>query len=298
MEYPLIQAMQKYLHQQQAAPWDDCAVLPRGAGTADQLVTTDMIMDGVHFLSESQPLRAIGHKAMAVNISDIAAMAGTPREAFVSLALPKALATETAIDQLYSGLHGCAAPFEVAIAGGDTNIWRGPLVIAVTLLGDAHPNGAVLRSSAQAGDRIMVTGPLGGSLAGRHLSFSPRVATAQWLADNFAIRGMADISDGLATDLRHIMSLSGVGVTLEGSAIPIHSDVPEGDSRQRANAALTDGEDFELVFCCPPEVAAAIGAATEHRCYEIGACVSAHRDLKVRWDDEELLFAEEGYQHS
>lgn len=297
--------MQRYLKDQQA-PWDDCAVLSPSA--SDQLVTSDMLMDGVHFLAQKQPLGQIGYKALAVNISDIAAMAGTPEHAFISLALPKALATEAAIAELYDGMTRCAAPFGVALAGGDTNIWQGPLVISVTVLGTAHEKGAMLRRGAKPGDRVLVTGPLGGSLIkGRHLRFSPRVEEAQWLAERGTLRGMADISDGLATDLRHIMALSGVGVTLDGEAVPVHDDVPATDDWQRLQAALTDGEDFELVFCCSPEDAAALlsaqsvasasSPASSVRCYDIGVCTAEAGELKVSWQGQELAFNHHGYRH-
>lgn len=298
MELPLIKAMQPYLNPNQRAPGDDCALL--AAGSSDQLVTTDMLMDGVHFLAEQQPLEQIGYKAMGVNISDIAAMAGSPHHAFVSLAIPKAMARDEAIDQLYKGMHRCTEAFGVTIEGGDTNIWAGPLVIAVTVLGSAHPRGAVLRSSAKAGDQIMVTGPLGGSLhSGRHLNVQPRIVEAKYLADHYGIRGMADISDGLGTDLRRIMTLSGLGVLLEGEAIPVHADVAActTDAWQQRVAALTDGEDFELVFCCEPGVAEAIGKDPQLGCTAIGSFTSDHCQLRIRWEGFIQEFNLEGYLH-
>lgn len=298
MEFPLITAMQPYLNSSQKAPWDDCALLE--AGPSDQLVTTDMLMDGVHFLRDQQPLEQIGYKAMGVSISDIAAMAGSPHHAFVSLAIPKAMARTEDIDQLYQGMHRSAEAFGVSIEGGDTNIWAGPLVIAVTVLGSAHPSGAVLRGSAQAGDQIMVTGPLGGSLhSGRHLRVQPRITEAKHLADHYAIRGMADISDGLGTDLRHIMTLSELGVLLEGEAIPIHDDVMAATDdawHQRVNA-LTDGEDFELVFCCEPKVAEAISKDPALSCTAIGSFTAEHSQLRIRWQGFIQEFNLEGFQH-
>lgn len=301
MELRLIERMQNYLDPAQRAPGDDCAVLARGDGP-HQLVTTDMIMDGVHFVSSEQSLTDIGYKALAVNISDIAAMAGRPEHAFVSLALPRKLANEESIDSLYRGMRRCAEPFDVAISGGDTNIWQGPLVISVTLLGQAQrgvaTDGTILRSSARDGDHIMVTGPLGGSLAaGRHLRFTPRVREGQYLAERYGVRGMMDLSDGLATDLRHIIALSGVGMTLDGHALPVHIDVTASHDWQRAVHALTDGEDFELVFCCSPEDAQAIAADDQLNCTTIGVCTTAHRQLKVRWRGEEQDFSPQGYEH-
>ena len=163
------------------SPWtrlgigDDCAILDVGP-RPNLLVTTDMLMDGRHFrLNEDGPER-VGYKALAVNLSDIAAMAGVPRAAVVAVALPQEGATGIA-----QGIHAGMAPlcerFGVDLVGGDTNAWNGPLVISVTLIGETTPRGAVCRSGAKAGDAILVTGPLGGSLhAGRHLRPLPRIA--------------------------------------------------------------------------------------------------------------------------
>ena len=143
---------------------DDCAILRPNPGS-DLLVTTDMLMDGRHFrLAEDGP-RAVGYKALAVNLSDIAAMAGVPRAAVVSVALPRAEAAALA-QGIYLGMRELAERFGVDLVGGDTNAWDGPLVISVTLLGEATVRGAVRRSGARPGDAILVTGPLGGSLFG------------------------------------------------------------------------------------------------------------------------------------
>ena len=156
---------------------DDCAILDVAPGS-QLLVTTDMLMDGRHFRLESDGAEAVGYKAMGVNLSDIAAMAGVPRAAVVSVALPRANAV--LIGQgLHAGLKRMADRFEVDLIGGDTNAWDGPLVVNVTLLGETSPPGAVRRSGARPGDVIVVTGPLGGSLCrGRHLRPEPRIKEA------------------------------------------------------------------------------------------------------------------------
>src|SRR5271154_1335760 len=153
-----------------------CAALRVRPG-AEVLVTTDMLMEGRHFrLGEATPSE-VGYKAMAVNLSDIAAMAGRPIAAFVAVALPRGSAVEVA-KGLHAGMAPLAERFGVTLAGGDTNAWDGPLVVTVTLIGEATERGAIRRSGAKPGDVVLVTGPLGGSLLGRHLRPSPRISEA------------------------------------------------------------------------------------------------------------------------
>src|SRR5436190_21276494 len=157
-------------------PGDDAAALHFRAD-APCLVTTDMLLDGSCFrLAEAGP-RLVGRKAMAVNLSDIAAMASRPVAAVVSLGLPRAGGRALA-EELYLGLRELADAFDTALVGGDTNSWDGPLVISVTVLGQATPRGAVTRHGAKPGDWLMVTGTLGGSIRGKHLDFTPRVREA------------------------------------------------------------------------------------------------------------------------
>ena len=234
---------------------DDCASLRFTPGR-EVLVTTDMLMDGRHFkLGEVTP-EAVGYKAMAVNLSDIAAMAGEPVAAIVAVALPRGSAAEIA-PRIHSGLLEAARGFGVAIVGGDTNAWDGPLVICVTLLGEVEPGQAVRRSGATVGDAILVTGPLGGSLLGRHLRPVPRIAIARTLVGLGRIHAMIDVSDGLASDLVHILEESGgLGAMLDADAIPIHPDayaMATQDSRSALDHALNDGEDFELIFTIASE---------------------------------------------
>jgi thiamine-monophosphate kinase len=227
---------------------DDCAVL-RPPASADLLVTTDMLMDGRHFhLDEAGP-EAVGFKAMGVNLSDIAAMAGRPIAAVVAVALPRHNAVAIA-HKLHAGMARAAAPHDVSLVGGDTNAWDGPLVICVTLLGESVGRGPVLRSGARPGDWIFVTGQLGGSLRGRHLRPAPRIDEALAINALVPIHAMIDISDGLASDLGHILEESGgLGAVLDEAAIPIHPDADEAsrlDGRPPLEHALSDGEDFEL----------------------------------------------------
>src|SRR6266581_4525107 len=203
-------------------PGDDAAALRLTPGVPC-LVTTDMLLDGSCFrLAEAGP-RRVGRKAMAVNLSDIAAMAGKPVAAVVSVGLPRQGGRALA-EELYLGLREVADAFDTAVVGGDTNSWDGPLVINVTLLGEATPRGAVRRSGARVGDWLMVTGPLGGSILGKHLDFTPRVWEAAKLHLAAPLHAMIDISDGLAADLHHLCTESGCGAVLRAEAIPIAED--------------------------------------------------------------------------
>lgn len=231
---------------------DDAALLVPTLGE-EVIVTTDMLMDGRHFLVGQAAPELIGRKALAVNLSDIAAMAGRPLAAFISWALPRHGGRELA-QSLYSGIADLAQTFDVAIAGGDTNSWDGPLVISITLVGETVGGRRILRSGARPGDWIFVTGPVGGSLlSGRHLMLTPRVREALDLTQRVQVSAMLDLSDGIASDLRHILSQSGVGATLDADSIPIHADVDHALSNtERLRRALTDGEDFELLFTTSP----------------------------------------------
>ncbi len=226
---------------------DDAAVLRSGG---DSVVTTDMLMDRVDFIVGETPPELIGRKCLAVNLSDIAAMAARPTAAVVSLALPAAHGRELA-ERLYGGLLPLADEFDCPLAGGDTNAWNGPLVVSVTVLGEPTHRGPVTRSGARPGDWVFVTGPLGGSLPSlRHCTFQPRVAEALSLHQLVELTAMLDISDGLASDLFHIAEASGVGIELRAGSIPVHSDVDASLAfERRLQHALCDGEDFELLFC-------------------------------------------------
>ena len=230
---------------------DDCAVLE--AGTPDRLLLfkTDAVVEGVHFTPETAPEK-IGHKALGRCLSDIAAMAGTPTAALVTIGLPRSFES-AAVEAIYTGMNTLARRHEVAIVGGETTTNPGGIFISVALLGWVPRGKGVLRSGAEAGDAIFVTGELGGSLAGKHLEFEPRLAEARWLAQHFALHAMLDVSDGLAGDLRHILTASRVGAELLAASIPISREArlaaKAGSSAKPALlAALTDGEDFELLF--------------------------------------------------
>lgn len=263
---------------------DDCAILGVGEGSgagADLLITTDMLMDGRHFHLDRDGPEAVGYKAMAANLSDIAAMAGIPRAAVVAVALPRSDAVAMARG-LHAGMRELADRMAVDLVGGDTNAWDGPLVLTITVLGHATVRGAVRRSGARPCDAILITGPIGGSLAtGRHLRPEPRVAEALAIHRAADIHAMIDLSDGLSSDIGHILAESGgPGAVLDAVAIPIHPDAHEQTRRDGLSAldhALNDGEDFELCLTVSPEAAAKLLAdpPAPARLYRIGQIVEA-----------------------
>ena len=238
-------------------PGDDAAALAWGAGPAC-LVTTDMLLEGSCFNLVGRPIqvpgvepatpRRVGRKAMSVNLSDMAAMAGVPIAAVVSVGLPRE-GGQTLAQELYLGVKEQAEAFGVALVGGDTNSWDGPLTLSITLIGEPGPAGIIRRSGAQLGDWLLVTGPLGGSIRGKHLDFTPRIHEALALVQATQVHAMIDLSDGLAVDLSRLCTESDCGAVVWADSLPIAEAVAEiADGRTPQEHALGDGEDFELLF--------------------------------------------------
>ncbi|MDC0295321.1 thiamine-phosphate kinase [bacterium] len=215
-----------------------------------QLSCTDQIIDGVDFLSSSHKLSDAGFKAMAINISDIAAMGGTPNAALVTLTLPCQNSTSIA-GEVYEGILEAASKYNITIAGGDISTYDGPLAISVCLLGEVSKEAIWRRSDAIEGDAILVTGPVGGSLLGRHLRPEPKIELARTLQGRCRVNAAIDISDGLSLDLDRLCAASGVGAELDIERIPIHPDaiiLSETSGRTPFQHAWSDGEDFELLL--------------------------------------------------
>lgn len=237
-----------------AGPGDDCALLD--LGIPGQLVAfkTDAVVSGIHFTPDTPP-EQVGRKALARVLSDFAAAAATPTAALVTLAVPKEHDVAW-IDGVYLGLRELAQRWNVAIVGGETTTNPERVLLSVAALGTVPRTGVVRRSGAQPGDALFVSGELGGSMDGRHLLFEPRLAEARWLAEHATLHAMIDLSDGLAGDLRHVLTASGVGAELHSDTIPISRAAKlrsrGGDTaKPPLLAALTDGEDFELLFAVP-----------------------------------------------
>ncbi len=283
-------------------PGDDCAVV-RVAGdrTHDLLLKSDPVIEQVHFTAQASG-QAIGHKALGRALSDIAAMGGEPIWALVDLVAPGDVSVAL-VDRVFQGLLALAKRSGVAVVGGDVS--AGPaLEIHVFVVGRVAKGKAILRSGAKPGDSLFVTGSLGGSLAGRHLKFAPRLEQGRWLARQGWARAMIDLSDGLATDLRNLLQQSRAGAELRLAAIPISKAAqPRGRSQAEAlRHALSDGEDFELLFAVPAAKTPAFIRAWQRRfklpCTRIGT-VTRQRGVIETVDvlGRRRCLAAGGYEH-
>jgi thiamine-monophosphate kinase len=223
---------------------DDCAVVRCQGRDNLQLLKTDCIVEGIHFTATSPPA-LVGWKAMARPLSDFAAMSGVPQFALVTLIVP-ADRTLAWTKKIYRGLEKAGRVFGVAIVGGETSAIKGPAVISVSLTGFVEKDRWIGRSGGKAHDELFVTGRLGGSRRGRHLTFAPRIEESRWLTRNFSIHAMMDLSDGLGADLPRLARASGVGFDVDESALPLQRGC---DITQ----AISDGEDYELLFAISPQ---------------------------------------------
>ncbi len=226
---------------------------PTEGGGGLALLKIDQALDQVHFdLSVHSP-RDAGCKAVNRCLSDCAAMACLPAAVLIAVALPTE-ADETLARELFLGARDAAAVFECPLVGGDTAIWNQRLAITIAALGKANRE-PILRSGALANDLVCVTGQLGGSILGRHLAFTPRIALAQKLVAAAPIHAMMDISDGLAMDFPRLMAASGCGGIIDARQLPLHPDalkLAKQDGQAAWLHALGDGEDYELLFTISP----------------------------------------------
>ncbi len=230
-------------------PGDDMAIVGLG-GDGDALVTVDALLEGTHFGLDTATPRQVGCKALAVSLSDVAAMAALPvcAVAWVGLPAGRDMAFAEALSQ---GLWDAAEAFACPVVGGDVTSWDGGLTVGTAVIARRGGLAPVLRSGARPGDVLLVTGRLGGSLLGRHLRFEPRVREARALAEAAEVHAMIDLSDGLSTDLGHVATESGVRAEVEAAAVPVADDArraAEADGRSPLEHALHDGEDFELLL--------------------------------------------------
>lgn len=244
-------------------PGDDAAVL-RPPALRRTVITVDMLMEGTDFIlgPDCSP-QAVGHKALAVSLSDLAAMGARPEAAVVAVALPKH-GGDALGRGIQAGLELLAAEHGVVLAGGDTNAWDGPLVISTTAIGSVAPGAAWRRDGARPGDLLVVTGAFGGSLLGRHLDVKPRVKEALFIAQGFPVHAAIDCSDGLSLDLARMMAASGTRGVMRLADVPIHPDAVRRAARDGGtplDRALGDGEDFELILALPADAAHRLVAA-------------------------------------
>ena len=258
---------------------DDCAVMAFDKGNY-LLFTCDMIIENIDF-TRHDPAHLIGRKALAISLSDIAACAGIPRYALVSLGIPR-ITSLRFIDRVFAGMNALAKEYKVNLVGGDISKSK-ELIIDVSMIGCVEKSRLVLRSGARVGDAIFVSAPLGGSIKGKHLTFKPRLREARFLAGHFKINSMIDISDGLAQDLGHLARASEVGAVLFENAIPLakHSC--------GLKDALFAGEDFELLFTLSQKESKSLLSQSKYHFYCIGKIV------RKKWGV--TLSAKDGTQH-
>jgi thiamine-monophosphate kinase len=251
------------------------------------LVGVDQVIDGVHFDSAVHSPEQIGRKAMNRNLSDCAAMGCLPVAALAAVTLPREFSLDQA-KQLCQGLRNAGEKYQCPVIGGDTSVWDGKLVLSVTILGRSAGIKPIARGGARPGDGIFVTGPLGGSILGRHMYFDPRVNLGREIAPSAS--AMIDISDGLSRDLGHICSAGKVGAIIEADCVPIHPDAVELSRRDRAaplDHALHDGEDYELLFT---------SGAADSRGIRIGQ-ITSEPGIFIRQGDETRPLNPRGWEH-
>jgi len=297
---------------------DDCAVLPKN-GDEDLLVTADMLIEDIDFRFDWAKPEFIGHKALAVSLSDIAAMGGKPEWAMLSIGIPEHLWGTRTIDNFYKGWHKLAKKFKIELAGGDISRTKDKLVIDSVAGGSVPKGRAILRSTAKPGNLIFVTGLLGGAAGGldlfekgsrqggentilqdhlllKHLQPWPQVNSAKLLQENAIATAAIDLSDGLSSDLHHVCSASGVGAVIHAEKIPIDPNL-RGITRrvaERLDLALNGGEDFELLFTCDPKY---FSAAKNAGFFHIGE-ITANKDIiELMAAGESTVLPPKGYRH-
>lgn len=226
-----------------AAAGDDCAVVEPPRGNNLLVLKTDCVVEKIHFVRTADPV-LVGWKAMMRPLSDFAAVSGLPQFALITLIVPAQRSSDW-VKKIYLGLNRAAARFGVSIVGGETSSTRGPAVISVSISGFVEKNRFVSRKGGKVGDDIFVTGRLGGSLRGKHLQFVPRIKESRWLTQNFRVHAMIDLSDGLGADLPRLARASKVGFKINIDSLPLNPGA-------KVNYAISDGEDYELLFAISP----------------------------------------------
>lgn len=290
---------------------DDCAVMPTGEG--ELLFSTDLLMEGVHFLRNESSPEDVGWKAAAVNLSDIAAMGGTPVATFLSIALPKDAQGEWA-DRFIEGYTDISRQYDVPLLGGDTTSSLRDIAVNVGVLGRCPSGRRLMRNGAKVGETIYVTGPLGDSAGGlqailkgiertedvtrlicRHKRPIPRIEAGRLLMESGKAGAMMDISDGIGSDLRHIMKASGVGAVIDLERLPLSPELVSVCKEQGWDIyemATSGGEDFELMFTAPAGLENELDIAV----YPIGKIVPGN-ELSWRFSNEPMDRDFDGYKH-
>src|SRR5438270_1810699 len=225
------------------AAGDDCALVKLAGGRKLLVLKTDCVVEKIHFQSTSDPV-SVGWKAMMRPLSDFAAVSGVPQFALITLIVPAQRSSDW-VRKVYRGLNRAAARFDVSIVGGETSNTRGPAIISVSVSGFVEKNRFVSRKGGKGGDDLFVTGRLGGSLRGKHLRFVPRIRESRWLTQNFRVHAMMDLSDGLGADLPRLARASKLAFKIGEKKLPLTPGA-------KIDNAISDGEDYELLFAIPP----------------------------------------------
>lgn len=310
---------------------DDGSVVSE-ASDRDLIVTTDLLIEDIDFHRHATPPRLLGHKALAVSLSDVAAMGGRPFWSFLSIGMPRDQWTTSFKDEFYEGFFELADHFGVTLAGGDVSETKTGIVIDAIVLGEVSAGGAVKRSGARAGDQIYVTGKLGGAAAGlklielgarvsvppaaagessdedsiqtlllRQLSPQPRVGWGIVLGERQLATAMIDLSDGLSSDLNHLCQESNVGAAIDAAAIPLDEDVRHLCGRRALDPlalALHGGEDFELLFTVDPDNVSRLPRAVDGVSISRIGEVSGHSGaVRIREKNHEWDLRPEGFEH-
>ncbi len=274
---------------------DDGAVVNIEAG--QWVLAADAIGDGTHFRTGVDDLDLIGRKSVAINLSDLAAMGARPRFATLTFNVPVGFELSS-LQRLFAGAERVGSEFGLRIVGGDTNVWNGPLTVSVTAFGQVIQE-PWFNDGAVPGQCIVVTGDLGGSLLGHHLTFTPRCQFTEHVAKQFAIGAATDISDSLTIDLNRVLERSDCGAVLDLDSIPVaaaaHTMHQQGSGLSPLEHALYDGEDFELVLTVDPEVLARMKTDPQisNRLFNIGV-VTEDKGIKDRQGNTVHV---KGYQH-
>lgn len=300
---------------------DDAAAFETKPGYIT-VMTADALVEGVHFNLAFASFQDVGWRAMAANLSDVAAMGGSPTWATVCICVPPSCAVES-LEALYAGMDAVAAPLGCRIVGGDTTASPSGLTISIALLGEVRRERMTPRGGVRPGDLFCATGHLGGSRAGlevlrrghspgrfdeptrRYLRPVPRVREAIAMGDAASIHAAIDVSDGLASEIHHLCRMSRVGARIEQTAIPIHPDtdaVARLCDTEALTFALSGGEDFELLFAVAPgdaeQVARAVKDATGAPVSVLGEAVPPEQGICLRREDGAWHpLPDTGYEH-
>jgi thiamine-monophosphate kinase len=288
---------------------DDCAILPMVAG-AQWAVSSDMLVSGRHFFPDVAPYR-LGHKALAVNLSDLAAMGAKPRAFTLSIALPQR--DDAWLEQFCAGMDRLACAHQCELVGGDTT--RGPLAISITIMGELPAGAGLRRDRAELGDEVWISGSLGGAALALDVLLNEKLVPAQDLRDSLEIpeprvllglglqhlaRAAIDISDGLVQDASHICERSRVGMQLDWVRIPRHPGLGGADLAMQQQCVLSGGDDYELLFCAAPENHWAIATLGEQLGLRLACVGRVEVGERVRVLDargHEIMVRQAGFDH-